>query len=235
MRDGLEFLFSPDIIHNGWLGWKHQVSKELSGSHTTVKLEVSFYFNVSGMVWCSSESFQNLVKLSCLLNSGRFYPGSSLIYLPMKSLTTSLLVWKATLDQEYLSIVHIFLLISSSLYKFVSPSKMGTILDTPCVCGAGHRCQDGVQPLLVHPYPPTPQVLVPEGRLGMSDISPPCLESQGCCLIPLYYLLSCPSAEFCYSFFFLFLSFSAYWPILLTLISARGRLKKKKYIYIAPV
>ena len=33
----------------------------------------------------------------------------------------------------------------------------------------------------------------PEGRLGMSDVSPR-LESQGCHLIPLCYLLSCSSA-----------------------------------------
>ena len=33
----------------------------------------------------------------------------------------------------------------------------------------------------------------PKGRLGCL-MSPPCLESQGCHLIPLYYLLSCTSA-----------------------------------------
>ena len=33
-----------------------------------------------------------------------------------------------------------------------------------------------------------------KGRLGMCDVSPPCLESQGCHLIPLYYPLSCSSA-----------------------------------------
>ena len=47
----------------------------------------------------------------------------------------------------------------------------------------------------------------PKGRLEMSDVSP-CLESRGCHLIPLYYLLSCSSAYFhcCFylvSFFFL--------------------------------
>ena len=44
-------------------------------------------------------------------------------------------------------------------------------------------------------------------------MSSPCLESQGCHLIPLYHLLSCSSAESCYSFCFIF--FSACWPILL--------------------
>ena len=39
-------------------------------------------------------------------------------------------------------------------------------------------------------------LFVPEGRQGMSDVSPPPFspESQGCHLIPLYYLLSCSSA-----------------------------------------
>ena len=36
-------------------------------------------------------------------------------------------------------------------------------------------------------------ILTPEGRLGMSDVSPR-LESQGCHLIPFYCLLSCFSA-----------------------------------------
>ena len=37
--------------------------------------------------------------------------------------------------------------------------------------------------------------VAPEERWGMSDVSlPPCLESQGCHLIPLYYLPSCSSA-----------------------------------------
>ena len=31
-------------------------------------------------------------------------------------------------------------------------------------------------------------------------MSPPCLEPQGCHLIPLYHLLSCSSAESCYTF-----------------------------------
>ena len=39
----------------------------------------------------------------------------------------------------------------------------------------------------------------PEGRLGMSDVSP-LSESQGCHLIPLCYLLSCSSALSCYPF-----------------------------------
>ena len=49
-------------------------------------------------------------------------------------------------------------------------------------------------------------------------MSPPCLESQGCHLIPLCYLLSCSSAQSCYPFCFfnfIFLSFSACWPFLL--------------------
>ena len=41
-------------------------------------------------------------------------------------------------------------------------------------------------------------------------MSPPCLESQGCHLIPFYYLLSCSSAESCYSYlFFCLLALSA--------------------------
>ena len=39
----------------------------------------------------------------------------------------------------------------------------------------------------------------PEQRPGCL-MSPPCLESQGLHLIPLYHLLSCSSAESCYSF-----------------------------------
>ena len=46
----------------------------------------------------------------------------------------------------------------------------------------------------------------PEGRPGMSDVSP-CLESQGCHLIPLYYLLSCSSSWSYYSFCLIFLFF----------------------------
>ena len=45
----------------------------------------------------------------------------------------------------------------------------------------------------------------------MSDVSP-CLESQGCRLIPLYYLLSCSSAIALSVLSF----FSVYWPIVLT-------------------
>ena len=36
-------------------------------------------------------------------------------------------------------------------------------------------------------------------------MSPPCLEYQGCHLVPLYYLLSCSSAKSCYSFCLIFL------------------------------
>ena len=43
-------------------------------------------------------------------------------------------------------------------------------------------------------------------------MSPPCLESQGCHLIPLCYLLSCSSAQSCYPFC---LIFSACRPFLL--------------------
>ena len=46
----------------------------------------------------------------------------------------------------------------------------------------------------------------------------PCLESQGCHLIPLYYLLSYASANPCCSFclvFFLSFLFRGYWPTLL--------------------
>ena len=39
----------------------------------------------------------------------------------------------------------------------------------------------------------------PKGSRGCL-MSPPCLESQGCHLIPLYYLLSCSSAKSCYPF-----------------------------------
>ena len=39
----------------------------------------------------------------------------------------------------------------------------------------------------------------------MSDVSFPCMESQGCHLIPLYYLLSCSSVWSCYSFCRIFL------------------------------
>ena len=52
----------------------------------------------------------------------------------------------------------------------------------------------------------------PKGGLGCL-MSPPCLKSQGCHLIPLYYLLSCCSAYRCYSFCLIF--FSACWSILL--------------------
>ena len=55
----------------------------------------------------------------------------------------------------------------------------------------------------------------PKGGLGCL-MSPLCLESQGCHLIPLYYLLSRSSAYRCYFFcliFFLFLFFSACWSI----------------------
>ena len=46
----------------------------------------------------------------------------------------------------------------------------------------------------------------PEGRLGSSDVSP-CLESQGCHLIPSFYLLPCYSAfsPVAHSIFSLFL------------------------------
>ena len=40
----------------------------------------------------------------------------------------------------------------------------------------------------------------PKGGRGCL-MSPPCLESQGCHLIPLCYLLSCSSAQSCYPFF----------------------------------
>ena len=46
-------------------------------------------------------------------------------------------------------------------------------------------------------------------------MSPPCLESQGCHLIPLYNLFSCSSAGSCYPFCLIFF-FSACWPIPLT-------------------
>ena len=51
----------------------------------------------------------------------------------------------------------------------------------------------------------------PEGRLGMSDVSP-CLESQGCHLISLIFFLVLLPALIAHPV----LSFSAYWPILLT-------------------
>ena len=44
-------------------------------------------------------------------------------------------------------------------------------------------------------------------------MSPPCLESQGCHLIPLCYFLSCSTAQSCYSFCLIF--FSACQSILL--------------------
>ena len=48
-------------------------------------------------------------------------------------------------------------------------------------------------------------------------MSPPCLESQGCYLIPLYYFISCSSVYCHYSF----CHFSAYRPILLTFSSQK--------------
>ena len=52
--------------------------------------------------------------------------------------------------------------------------------------------------------------VAPEERPGTSDVSP-CLESQGCHLIPLCYLLSCSPSSDTLSI----LSFSACWPFLL--------------------
>ena len=57
----------------------------------------------------------------------------------------------------------------------------------------------------------------PKGGWGClnSDVSPPCVESQGCHLSPLFFLLSCSSAHSHCSFCLVF--FSAYWPIFLPL------------------
>ena len=52
----------------------------------------------------------------------------------------------------------------------------------------------------------------PKGGRGCL-MSPPCPESRGCHLIPFHYLLSCSSAQSCYSFCLIF--FSACWPTLL--------------------
>ena len=57
-----------------------------------------------------------------------------------------------------------------------------------------------------------PLLQAPKGSRGCL-MSPLCLESQECHLIPLYYLLSCASAKSYYSFCPIF--FSACWTILL--------------------
>ena len=65
----------------------------------------------------------------------------------------------------------------SILHKYLHLCSMVRRFSTKC------HVQNSVR-VLHHP---------PKGRPGMSDVSP-CLESQGCHLIPLCYLLSCSSA-----------------------------------------
>ena len=65
--------------------------------------------------------------------------------------------------------------------------------------------------------------LPPKGSRGCL-MSPPCLESRGCYLVPLCYLLSCSSVSLCYCFCLIF--FSACWSILLNFF-------QKKLLYFS--
>ena len=68
----------------------------------------------------------------------------------------------------------------------------------------------------------------PEGRPGISDVSP-CLESQGCHLIPIYRLRSCFAAQSCYSVFFYVLAHSA--ELFVEYSSLRYRLFCMAHVY----
>ena len=73
-------------------------------------------------------------------------------------------------------------------------------------------------------------VIPPKGGRGCL-MSPPCLESQGCHLIPLCYLLSCSSAQSCY---LPVLSFSGCWPFLLNFFPENSSIlfvKRQAFLY----
>ena len=78
--------------------------------------------------------------------------------------------------------------------------------------------------------------LFPPKRSRGCLMSPLCLEFHGCHLIPLYYLISCSSAESCNSFCFVFFFFSACWPIPLTVFQKIFQYFVKRRVYcMAPV
>ena len=76
-----------------------------------------------------------------------------------------------------LPLLFLLLFLLHILCKWYFCSNVGTGLNTPT-----NQLTFGVK------------ICAPEGRLGIGGVSP-CLESQGCRLIPLYYLLSCSSAD----------------------------------------
>ena len=115
-------------------------------------------------------------------------------------------------DGGRFAILHLFCKQPTSVYLPVLPPPFARVSDSHCCVS---RRQTVLMP--VSRYEATFTRVTPEGRPGMSDVSPPppCLESQGCHLIPLCHLLSCSSAWSCCSFC---LVFSACWSVLLNFV-----------------